>query len=92
MPLLNMKKSSGKATKVAVSLDASLYDELELYCKFQEEQAGEEQAASAVIRECVQYVLTNDKDFAAFKKRGPAPKKAAEATLNGAQQSESVSV
>lgn len=89
MPLLNMKKTSGKATKVAVSLDASLNDDLDLYADMQEQLNGEKPAASALIREMVKEFLKMDKDFIAFKKQGGATKKAPEPALNGAQMGDS---
>lgn len=88
MPLLNMKKTSGKATKVAVSLDSALYEDLELYCQLLKEHSGEDQAASAVIREMVKEFLSMDKDFVAYKKKGGSPKKSAETVLNGSQPSD----
>ena len=87
MPLIDMPVTTGKSTKLVVSLDKALNAELQQYCEFITPQGGETPAASTVAKQMLKHVLANDKDFATWKKKPPASKAAPATALNGAEHS-----
>lgn len=85
MPLIDMPVTTGKSTKLVVSLDKALNADLLQYCEFVTADGGDVPAASTVAKQMLKHVLTNDKDFAAWKKRKPASKSAPAMELNGSE-------